>query len=92
VSVLISCRNGRVQTIIEDDGVGFDPDRARREGRSVGIHGMIERAELVGGSLSIESNDEGTTVYVDAPQSATAPDPSSPEAPVSHPVRWNGAS
>ena len=68
VSVLLSTRSGRVQAIIEDDGVGFDPAEARRTGASVGIHGMVERAELVGGRLDIESNAGGTTVYVDVPR------------------------
>ena len=68
LSVLLSARNGRVQTIVEDDGVGFDPDEARRTGQSVGIHGMVERAELIGGRLDIESNEGGTTVYVDVPR------------------------
>jgi len=65
ISVLVSLREGHLQTIVEDDGRGFDPERARREGRSVGIHGMAERAELIGGTLEIESGEEGTTLYVD---------------------------
>ena len=67
LSVLLSDRNGRVQAIIEDDGVGFDPVKSRRASDSVGIHGMVERAELVGGRLDIESSEDGTTVYVDIP-------------------------
>ncbi len=67
ISVLIQQRKHSVQAIVEDDGRGFDPVSARREGRSVGIHGMAERAELVGGSLGIESSSEGTTVYVETP-------------------------
>lgn len=67
VSVLVSRRNDHVQAIIEDDGHGFDPVAARRAGHSVGIHGMIERAELLGGRVDIESSPEGTTVYVEVP-------------------------
>ena len=67
VSVLGSQRAGEVRAIIEDDGCGFDPVVARRSGRSVGIHGMVERAELLGGRLDIESSPEGTTVYVELP-------------------------
>ncbi|RME85499.1 MAG: HAMP domain-containing protein [Caldilineae bacterium] len=67
ISVLVLRRNGSVQAIIEDDGRGFDPAQARREGRSVGIHGMAERAELVGGHMDIESSSDGTTVYVEVP-------------------------
>jgi signal transduction histidine kinase len=67
IGVLLTRREGSVQAIIEDDGEGFDVETARRAGRSVGLHGMAERAELVGGKLDIESNSEGTTVYVEVP-------------------------
>ncbi len=67
VSVLITRRNGRIKAIVEDDGVGFDPIATRRNGHSVGIHGMRERAELVGGRLTIESGRGGTTVFVEVP-------------------------
>ncbi|NOZ48903.1 MAG: HAMP domain-containing protein [Chloroflexi bacterium] len=64
LGVLILLRNNQVLVIVEDDGCGFDPLRARKEGRSVGIHGMAERAELIGGQMEIESGESGTTVYV----------------------------
>lgn len=67
VSVLLTRYDGHVRAIVEDDGSGFDVEQARRAGRSVGIHGMAERAELVGGHLEIESSDDGTTVYVEVP-------------------------
>lgn len=67
ISVLVTRRGNRVRAIIEDDGHGFDPVQARRAQTSVGIHGMAERAELVGGTLDIESSPEGTTVYVEIP-------------------------
>ena len=67
ISVLVQQRQNGVQAIVEDDGHGFDQIAARREGRSVGIHGMVERAELVGGSLEIESSSEGASIYVNIP-------------------------
>jgi signal transduction histidine kinase len=67
LSVLITRRNGVVRAIIEDDGHGFDPVAARKLGQSVGIHGMQERAELVGGGMTIESGRDGTTVFVEVP-------------------------
>jgi signal transduction histidine kinase len=67
LSVLITRRNGLVKAIIDDDGHGFDPDAARRAGQSVGIHGMQERAELIGGRMTIESGRDGTTVFVEVP-------------------------
>jgi len=67
VSVLLSCHDDRVRAIVEDNGGGFDVEGARRAGRSVGLHGMTERAELVGGYLAIESGRDGTAVYVEVP-------------------------
>ncbi|HBY97998.1 MAG TPA: ATPase [Chloroflexi bacterium] len=73
VSVLLTGRDGQVRAIIEDDGCGFDPGTARRAGQSVGIHGMAERAELLGGRLDIESSSEGTAVYVEVPNGSDDP-------------------
>lgn len=67
LSVLLRVTGGRCRAIIEDDGRGFDPEAHRRAGRSVGIHGMVERAELLGGRVDIESGPEGTTVFVEVP-------------------------
>ncbi len=67
LSVLVTQREGRIQAIIEDDGHGFDVNSARRAGSSVGLHSMIERSELSGGKLDVESNADGTTVYVEIP-------------------------
>ncbi|NOX63913.1 MAG: HAMP domain-containing protein [Chloroflexi bacterium] len=67
ISVLVSQRGQRVRAIIEDNGRGFDVEAAQRSGRSVGIHAMTERAELLGGDIHIESSEEGVSVYVEAP-------------------------
>ncbi len=56
---------------IEDDGNGFDPSAVREEAdtlRGVGLMGMRERMELIGGSIVIDSApDEGTRIRIDAP-------------------------
>jgi len=67
ISVLLAQRGNRVQAIIEDDGHGFDPNAARTNCNSVGLHSMAERAELLGGKIAIESGDGGTTVYIEVP-------------------------
>lgn len=67
LSVVTTMREGRVQAIIEDNGQGFDVAATRRAGSSVGLHSMIERAELAEGKLDIESSTDGTTVYVEIP-------------------------
>ncbi|MFV1971339.1 MAG: HAMP domain-containing protein [Acidimicrobiia bacterium] len=72
LSVLVTQRDGTVQAIIEDNGVGFDPVQAARNGESVGIHGMVERVELLSGRLDIESNRNGTAVYIEIPVGDTS--------------------
>lgn len=47
---------------IEDQGVGFDVESARRSVRSSGLSGMYERARACGGRLEIESQPGGGTL------------------------------
>jgi signal transduction histidine kinase len=59
-----------VVAMVEDDGVGFDPEEAARRGR-LGLLGVRERVEMLGGRLEIESQPgEGTVMLVEAPVSA----------------------
>jgi signal transduction histidine kinase len=54
-------------TIIEDDGVGFNPEEAMSRGR-LGLFGMRERVQELGGSLVVESAAAaGTTIFVQVP-------------------------
>jgi signal transduction histidine kinase/DNA-binding response OmpR family regulator len=67
VDVLLEKRGDQIVTIVEDNGVGFDPEAARQSGR-LGLFGMRERAEMLGGSLTIESAvGKGTTIFVEVP-------------------------
>ncbi|REK12495.1 MAG: sensor histidine kinase [Actinobacteria bacterium] len=50
---------------VTDDGKGFDPT-VTQNGHH-GIRGMRERAELVNGTLGVESSPDGTTVSFSAP-------------------------
>ncbi len=66
-SVLLERRNGRIRLIIEDDGKGFDPLQAASGGR-LGLYGMRERAELLNGTVTIESvPGQGTSLFVEVP-------------------------
>jgi signal transduction histidine kinase len=67
LSVVVAQRGGRTQAIIEDDGIGFDVEAMRRSGKSVGIHGIAERADLVGGDVRFESSESGTSVFIEVP-------------------------
>jgi len=52
---------------IEDNGRGFDPEIAKEQG-GMGISSMFERAEKIGGSLSIQSEPKaGTVISVKIP-------------------------
>jgi signal transduction histidine kinase len=59
-----------LQLTVTDRGPGFDPEVAQRSGR-LGIAGMRERAELLGGTFSIRAN-AGTTVDVRWPLATPA--------------------
>ena len=65
VSVLLERMDGEVTVIVEDSGRGFDVEAATAgSSERLGLVGMRERIELIGGSLTIESTPEqGTTVY-----------------------------
>lgn len=69
VSVMIDRRERKVLVVIEDDGVGFDPERAADGRRQrLGLYGMRERAELLGGKFTVESQPgRGTTLFVELP-------------------------
>ena len=68
VDVILERRADQVVLIIEDDGVGFDPDDIGTTRQGLGLSGMQERASLVGASIQIESaTGEGTTILVRMP-------------------------
>ena len=76
VSVLLQVRDGQLSVIVEDDGIGFDVHRvlsAEAGQTKLGLYGMQERAELVGGRLDIESQPgTGTTIYLRMPMLSDA--------------------
>ena len=70
VSVVLSCHDSSLVVIIEDDGKGFDVNAviSSTDGKKLGLFGMYERASLVGGKLTIESQPgAGTTIFLDIP-------------------------
>jgi two-component system sensor kinase len=59
-----------VRLLVEDNGRGFDTALPGAE-RKLGLYGMKERADLIGGRLHIESEpDIGTLVVVEVPAPA----------------------
>ncbi len=65
VSVLLTPKPGAVAAVVEDDGVGFDPEQPGDDG--VGLLGMRERLGLLDGTLAIESGAAGTTLVAEVP-------------------------
>src|SRR5450432_3544888 len=75
VSVIVHRNHVKVRLVIEDDGKGFDVDKALSEGQ-LGIVGMRERAHLVGGSMRVESSAGlGTTISVNMPFPVASAEP-----------------
>jgi PAS domain S-box-containing protein len=73
VSVILERRGPDVIAIVEDDGRGFDVQQDESGSpvpvaHRLGLLGMMERLDLVGGTLTIESAPgQGTTVYARVP-------------------------
>ena len=71
VTIVLQLSKGLVQLGIEDDGIGFDPQHASRDAvelQKLGLLGIRERAELLGGQVQIESAPEkGTRLQVSIP-------------------------
>jgi two-component sensor histidine kinase len=74
-AVILACASsdGGVRLSVRDDGSGFDLEAGRR-GPSLGLAGMRERVDLVGGKIDIQSAPgRGTTVAVWVPTAAARP-------------------
>jgi PAS domain S-box-containing protein len=70
VEVSIQKRDGAVRMIIKDNGKGFPAETARRgqKNKRLGLVGMRERVEMVGGQFAIESEPgQGTTITAQIP-------------------------
>jgi signal transduction histidine kinase len=71
VRVLIKTDNGLIKAVVEDDGIGFNPEGAfsRRESDSgIGLLGIRERVASIGGYVDITSvHGHGTKLSVEIP-------------------------
>lgn len=66
VKVLLKKEKGHLVLEIQDNGVGFDPPSTVSRG-GLGLKGMRERAEQLGGTVNLQSNTNGTTIRVEVP-------------------------
>ncbi|HEX2981123.1 MAG TPA: PAS domain S-box protein, partial [Anaerolineaceae bacterium] len=66
VDILLEQRVESLFVIIEDNGVGFDPNRPNTG--QLGMLGMRERADMLGASLTIETAPgQGATILLEVP-------------------------
>jgi len=68
VDVTLSDCDHSVALIVEDDGVGFDPEEETNREKGLGLVGMGERAAILQGELKIESGGgKGTKIFARVP-------------------------
>jgi signal transduction histidine kinase len=69
--VVLQQRGDTVVLVVDDNGIGFDPAHiadSAQERERLGLYGIEERASLVGGQLTVESEPGGgTTLSVEIP-------------------------
>jgi signal transduction histidine kinase len=92
VTVRLRGERGRTELEVVDDGRGFNPDLAAAAG-GLGLTTMRERAERIGGTLTISAAPgEGTVVRASVPSATAGPSSSGAgqprQGPGSEPVRW----
>lgn len=64
-SIAVTVAGDRLRLVVEDDGGGFDPAQGHDD--HLGLLGMSERADLVGGTVAVSSGSGGTTVVLQVP-------------------------
>jgi signal transduction histidine kinase len=68
VSVCLEGRGRGAVLTVTDDGRGFDPSVVRRAGRHLGLVSMRDRADGVGGGLTVDSAPgKGTVIEMEVP-------------------------
>ena len=80
--MIVTFENGRCGVQVADDGLGFDVAAVRpnSQGEHLGIAGIRERAEMIGGTLRIASAPgAGTTLLVSVPTGGGSPPPAAGE-------------
>ena len=65
-TITVSCAEGKMKLVVQDNGQGFRVDTVRSKGR-FGLQGIRERVELLGGTVEIHSRPGMTTATVCVP-------------------------
>jgi signal transduction histidine kinase len=61
VEMRIDCAGSEIRLQVRDDGRGIAPEKTARPG-AFGLVGMRQRVSVLGGTMSVDSNDGGGTV------------------------------
>ncbi len=78
VWVHVTSGESEVETMVRDDGVGFDVTAVAAQPGHYGLLGLRERARLAGGELEVKSGPgQGTTLRLTLPRTDTAARPGS---------------
>ncbi|SCK30832.1 Histidine kinase-, DNA gyrase B-, and HSP90-like ATPase [Streptomyces sp. WMMB 714] len=68
VDVLLTFGAASVRLRVADDGRGFDPKAVRKAGRHLGLVSMRDRAQCVGGRLTVQSEPgKGAVIEMEVP-------------------------
>ncbi|RNC86755.1 MAG: sensor histidine kinase [Winogradskyella sp.] len=68
ISVHITNHEDSLNLMVEDNGVGFNPNQITKTKKGMGISSIDKRVEHLDGKLTIESEkNKGTTVIIDIP-------------------------
>jgi len=77
VSIVLERKADGLALVLEDDGIGFDPDNPGHkapggsQASGLGLSGMKERVALLDGTIAIESTPgKGSTIFVQIPLDA----------------------
>ncbi len=49
---------------IQDNGKGFDVQKALESSKAFGLHSILQRSKAIGGTADISSTESGTTIVV----------------------------
>ncbi|TXI79951.1 MAG: hypothetical protein E6Q44_08395 [Flavobacteriales bacterium] len=69
IDVGLSITTKALMLTVNDNGNGFDPERASQRGN--GLHNFHKRAEELGGTVRVESSPNGSTIVLQVPMSPT---------------------
>lgn len=66
VMVQLTMKEGKLNIMVEDDGIGFNPERDKEKG--IGLKNIISRVNYLNGEIHFDTqNGNGTNVMIDFP-------------------------